>query len=917
VAVVGRDREQGLIRDLLAACPKLVVVNGSAGIGKTTLWLEAVRDAQAAGTRVLAFRPGEPERQLAFAGLSGLLGTSVLDHALPLIPAPRRRALETALKRVEGNADPGLIGLGVLSVLLVLAPVIIAIDDLQWLDTPSAAALAFALRRVDQAAIGIVATSRDESSTALSTVEAAFTEDRRETVHLGPLPTADLGQVISGRLGHRAPRHVVLRLAEAAGGNPFVAVELARSVSASTKFAAGVPYPLVADPRRLVNARIEQVSTTAAELLWVLAAAGRASSTMLARLFGAGRADTAIAELRRADLATYDDGSLHCSHPLIASYAYASVPPEKRRRLHARLAKLIDEPGARARHLALSTERPDESVAAALDLAATSALNRGATVVAADLAELAVEATPPEHVDSLVRRELALAGHLTAAGSADEARARLTGALARMAPGPGRVDVLCALSDLAMTQAEHGVARRWYEQAVAEAGDDRLAAAQAHTTAGMSAWPDLDAQLAHCTAATTALAGREEEAPSCAATALVLLACVEFQAGHDLQLQLVDRAVELEPATQLPAMKRPSVQRALLVGLVGRVDESIDAIQACLAQFRREGEWSVQPHLLRCLSQNEYIAGRLDAACEHAQEAARLGDELGLDDCMILAANAYSLAARGEIERAREYGGRALDRAQQTDSTGGVAVASGAQGVLELLDGQPAAAADALWKAHDIQLSNGIIEPGWWRLEGELIEALLGCGRFAEASDVAKAFIRQAESTDNTWSALVAGRAAGLVALAAGRLDDAVTVLETALARPGARALRLDWARTRLALGTVLRHANRRRAARDVLADVVASLTGMGALVWARRAQTELAAVSGRAPAGGTLTAMERTVSRLAAAGNSNGEIANALYLSVRTVETHLSSAYRKLNVRSRTEMAGRLLQDEDQGFAG
>jgi DNA-binding CsgD family transcriptional regulator len=243
---------------------------------------------------------------------------------------------------------------------------------------------------------------------------------------------------------------------------------------------------------------------------------------------------------------------------------------------------------------------------------------------------------------------------------------------------------------------------------------------------------------------------------------------------------------------------------------------------------------------------------------------------------------------------------------------GGVAVALGAQGLVELLDGQPAAAADALLKAHDIQLSNGIVEPGWWRLEGELIEALLGCGRVAEASDVAKAFVRQAESTQNIWSALVAGRAAGLVALAVGRLDDALTALENASARPGASDLRLDWARTRLALGTVLRHANRRRAAREILTEAVASLTEMGALVWAQRARAQLAAVGGRASASGALTAMERTVGRLAAAGSSNREIANALYLSVRTVETHLSAAYRKLNVRSRTEMAGRLLPNED-----
>jgi DNA-binding CsgD family transcriptional regulator len=668
-----------------------------------------------------------------------------------------------------------------------------------------------------------------------------------------------------------------------------------------------VPYPLVTDPRRLVGARIDQVSPVAAELLWVLAAAGRASPDLLDRLFGTEPAEAAGLELRDADLIAFDDGSMRCSHPLVASCAYATMPPNRRRSWHARLAGVLDDPEARARHLALSADGPDESVAAALDGAAVSAQRRGATVVAADLAELAVGLTPPADTPALVRRELTLAGYLAAAGSTDDAQARLIQALQRQVPGPARVEALCALTDLAMSRAENSAARRWYLQAVAEAGGDRLAAVQAHTTAGMSAWPDLDAQLAHSTAATAALAGYEHEAPDSAATALILKACVEFQAGHGMPMHLVEQAVELEPETSLPAMKRPSIQRALLLGLDGRVGESIDAIEECLAVARAQGEWTVQPHLLRCLAMNEHAAGRLDAALRHADEALSLADEIGLDDCMILAANASARAAAGQFPVAHDFGRRALQRARETDSAGGLAVALGAVGVLQLLDGDPAAAADSLTQAHEIRLSSGIAEQAWWRLDGELVEALLACGRFAEASDAAKAFSRQAENTGNRWSLLVSGRGAGLVALAAGRLDEAVATLEAAIAPPSAADAGLELARTRLALGVVLRHANQRRAARQLLDEVTRELTGMGALAWAARARAELDAIGGRSASSGGLTTMERRVSELAASGSTNAEIASALFLSVRTVETHLSAAYRKLNVRSRTELAARL----------
>src|SRR5512132_3502942 len=246
-AVVGRDGELGAVERFLNGVPlgpSALVLEGSAGIGKTTLWQAATERAAARGYTILACRAAESEAKLALAALADLLA-EVADDLLGRLPAPQRQALEVALLRRDAPGplrDPRALATAVRSVLLELAaraPLLVAIDDLQWLDAPSTRMLDFAVRRLGTARVGILATSRvgDPHADRLS-LERALPAGRVVPVRVGPLSVAALHHIIQARLGQVLPRPVLVRVAQAADGNPLFALEIARVL-----FERGVPPP--------------------------------------------------------------------------------------------------------------------------------------------------------------------------------------------------------------------------------------------------------------------------------------------------------------------------------------------------------------------------------------------------------------------------------------------------------------------------------------------------------------------------------------------------------------------------------------------------------------------------------------------------------------------------------------------------
>jgi predicted ATPase len=227
-ALVGREAELAVVEEGLAAGETslaAVAIVGEPGIGKTALWREAVERARGRGATVLLTRPGESEAKLAFAGLTDLLRDVGADD-LERLPAPQKAALEVALLRAEASRAPGrrLVGTALLSLLSELSaasPVLVAVDDAQWLDAPTAAALEFALRRLDEQRVCVVVSVR--AGSRASFVEAL--DVRR--LELGPLSVAALQRIVADGLGVAFPRPTLVKLAAASKGNAFYALEIA------------------------------------------------------------------------------------------------------------------------------------------------------------------------------------------------------------------------------------------------------------------------------------------------------------------------------------------------------------------------------------------------------------------------------------------------------------------------------------------------------------------------------------------------------------------------------------------------------------------------------------------------------------------------------------------------------------------
>jgi len=917
--ILGRDEERDRIERFLSRPrPAMLLVEGEAGIGKTTLWRHGVDRAGGLGFTVMAFRPGEAERSLTFAGLAGLLPDPLLDGALPEVPEPRRQALEVALLRRGGRpegVDFRTVGLGLLSILELMAqkaPLLVAIDDIQWLDEPTGGTLDFALRRIGSADVAVLAARRTgRSAPGPSPLEPAFPEGSRERVIIGPMSVGALGRLVHDRLGLSLPRMVAGRLHQESGGNPFIALELARAAAARGMLPGpGEPFPLTGDAASLIGDRIARVSPEAREALLAISALAHPTTDMVAQAVGEDVLEGALEELVEADLVGVDGEAVRCTHPLIASAAYSRALPSRRRRLHGGLAAVVQDAEERARHLALAATGPDEAVAQALDEAATLARRRGASGAAAELVELAVHITSPADRAELARRQVVLSRCLLDAGSATRAREAVVRAVELLPWGPSRVDALIELARIESGYiGDIGAAGRYFRQALDEAGTDRAALARAHVWAGTDDQEDgsWGARSEHARAALDLMAGHEHEDPDSVASALVTLAEAGFRAGRGLDIGLLDRAVALEVGTRLPSILRPSVQRLGFLGQAGRHAESKRGVEACLKQFEEQGDWSDLPLLLRHLAYLGWCMGDLEEAWNRIRQAEEAAAEVGAGLGLIWAMGGRILAAMGRFEEARDWCRRGAANGKELGHWLWEMHGLASTGFLELTAGDPVAAADALVAAHAVSGRVPMRESGWDRTVGDLIEALIGAGRIHEADGLTTSLEAEVVSSGHPWTGVVSARCLGLLDATNARLGEAVACFDRSLSADPAGEMKFERARTLLAKGQVLRRTNQRRAAREALEEARTIFERCGSPPWAEKARVQQAGVSGRVAAPTELTGMERRAAELAATGRTNIEIAHDLFLSTRTVESHLSAAYRKLGVRSRTELAAAL----------
>jgi DNA-binding CsgD family transcriptional regulator len=920
--LIGRHDELSLlVRFLgsLVAGPRALLLEGEAGIGKTALWQAGLTRSRAVGQRTLVCRPAGSEVRLSFAALGDLLA-EVLQEALPALPLPQRRALQVALLLAGPEAEPPdqrAIGLALLNVLRTLStagPLLVAIDDAQWLDEPSAAVLAFALRRLGAEPIGVLATARLTGDQPPAVAFEPWLPAER--LRLGPLNLAAVHELLRTRLGLSPSRPTLVRLHQAAGGNPLFALELGRALlEQGREPALDEPLPVPAGLRALVRERLARLPAPARQSLLAVAVLSRPTVGLAAAAAGQGERTLAdLAQAARADVVACEGDRIRFTHPLLASTLYAEAPLGQRRRLHRRLAELVTDNEERARHLALAAAGPDLGIATALEEAAASAHLRGAPDAAAALCEQACALTPEERPGERRRRTMEAASYHLLAGNTSRARVLLEEAVSAVAPGRERARLLQRLGQVHYHEDSWATAEELLTQALAEAGDNPLRRCEIQQGLAFARHVrgDIPAAAGHARAAVE-LAERTAD-PRLLSESLVLVSLYEFFLGHGIRRDLMNRAAALEQwaAAVPPARPAPLLSRGMVWASMLRWADQFQAARAGYEELHRRmlerGDEGSLAFLLSNMSELECWAGNWDLAAGYAAEGERLATLTGQGT--MVSANLYAKALveahRGLVDSARAAAEEALAHAKASSNATVALMSLSALGFLELSLGEPAAAHACLGPITEGLTAVGLGEPGVLRFVPDQIQALVELGELEQARELVDALEERGRALDRPWALATGARSRALLLAAQGGLEEAHAALDQALAAHQRLPQPFERGRTLLALGTVQRRQGAKRAARETLEQALVLFERLGARLWAERTRGELRRIGGRAASSGQLSETEERIVALVCAGQTNQQVARALSLSAKTVAWNLSKVYRKLGVRSRTELAAR-----------
>jgi DNA-binding CsgD family transcriptional regulator len=893
--VVGRERERGLVDAFvsgLTSGARALVIQGEPGIGKTTLWGVGLDRCRAAGMRLLRTRAAQEEVPLAFGGLFDLLEPS-------------------GAAALTDEDDPYAAGRTLLAELRALAaegPLVLALDDLQWLDPGSAQAIRFAVRRLHEEPVGILATARSGSQDPLDLI-ATLAPGRLEIVELGPLAMAELREVL-GRVVDRLSRPLLRQIHEVSGGNPLYALELARGLH-DTHASSSLPMP--SSLPAAVTRRLEALAEELAPLLSAAAVAGPVTVERLAAVMET--ADDAslhvqVNHAERVGLLVVDEGLVvRFTHPVIAAAVYDRMGRLARRTLHARLAELESSPDARARHLALCTAQPDHDVATLLDEAARRADRRGAYETAAELSGHSIALTPADEPDSRRDRALFRIRMLAAMGEVGRALAEADDLIGALPPGPKRAAAYVQQAQLEGDNVEAGELS--LRRALEDAGDDEQLRGQVLDQLG---WlqgvfrGDLDTGIANARKSYD-IAVRIED-PELRLSAAAGWSTMEALRGTP-RVDLGDEAIELESQLGRPLLwGGPRVlmaEQLLWSGELGRARELFEAANREAASTHNE-RWLA--YGLYNLAAVECAAGALATADELVRSAMRTAR-----DCEDAHVESWTRLRRamvsawsGRADEAREAGRQRLAEAEQRGERPGIARILTVLGTLALSEDDVPQALSQLGEAAAVMEETGYGNPGAIPAVPNAIEALARAGDKTAAGALLDRLADQAAALDNEYADALLGRSRGVVMLAQGSAEAATEVLPESMSTFDRLGYRPDAARAALLLGRAWIRVGRRARASQVLADARARFAEMGAVLWEARAVEELERVApGRTT--GELTATERRIASLIAEGLRNREIAQTLFVSPATVEAHLTRIYRKLGIRSRSELA-RLVSD-------
>ena len=919
--IIGRDAELEAVEAFIAVAeyPAALMLDGEAGIGKTTLWRHALDYAMGRGFRVLSCTASSAEAQLSFTALGDLLEGSLAEVRTEL-PSPQRAALDVALFLAEGEVapDPHAVARAFLSSVRRLARdgrVVVAVDDVQWLDAGSRAVLEFAVRRLRTETIMLVL-ARRIASTQVSVpfeLDRAAWRDRVHRLDVGPLSVGAVQRLVLQRLDLTFPRPALLRLHEISGGNPFFALELGRALERTGgRIAAGEALPVPRRLQDLVRDRLESLAHGTLEVVQLAATLARPTVLLLAAATAsdADELDRAIA----AGVIEIEGDRVRFTHPLLASTAYAMLTPARRRAVHELLAGVVEDPEERMRHLALVATTPEESVAAELDVAAERARARGARAAAAELLEHAARLTPPGLASEQRRRTRDAAYLHFESGDTSRGRAMLEALATELPAGPERAAVLVRLGLTRAYDDDLHAATDLFLQAEKEAGENsRLRAEALNNVASMLFRRRERLSEAVDYAKTAVSLAREADDRSLIADALGQQILAEATLGRPEAHATVDEAMALQPENEeARLLSQPKWIAAIVRMWWEDLEYARRAYDELIGRGHASGEDALLPYVYILAAQNACLLGDFGRAVSQAQAGIELAEQAGEETLAsyALALRAFADAHRGEVAAAQEAADSALEAGRRTRGTPTLFFASAAAGLLALSLGRPEEAADRLRPIVDFARAERIAEPGLTRFAIDYAEALIELGRLDEAEEIVGWYESNARRLGRHGALAAALRCNGLSAAARGDLDAGLDSFEAALAEHDLSSIPFDRARTLLAQGATFRRAKQKRLARETLELAKAEFDRLGAQLWIERSDAELARVSGRKPSKSGLTPTELRVAELAAEGLSTKAVAAALFVSPKTVEGHLSKIYAKLGIHSRAELARALSRE-------
>lgn len=916
--MLGRDVELAAIErtlDTIGDGFAAIIISGDPGIGKTTLWRHGVATAQARGYQVIQCRPGQPEKWLSFSGLADLL-TGVPDEVFKVLPPPQRDALEIALLKRDAprtGADHRAISTAVVSIvrnLAPVAPVVVAVDDLQWLDAATAEVLAYLLKRLTSERVLLLATVRDRPGLLSLRLDQVLDGDRLRPVRLGPLAAAELCELVGDRTGLMMPWPELLRLHEASGGNPLLAIEIARAMERSAgHIAPGEPLPVPQSIAALVTKRVSALPTATRAALLAASALAHPTLDQIRAAIGAD-AERLLESAEDHEVVRIHDGVVLFSHPLFSSAVYTAVPPARRRRMHRRLSGIVHDNEERAWHMALAAPGPDGEVAAAVEKAARAAQSRGALRTAARLWELASHRTTVDDQDGAARRTVAAALCVFGLGDARRARSMLEAVTMGMPPGPQRARVLLGLAMVLYHQSGSAGAAALCLQGLTEAGDDQVLRARLHLGAAWFTQYDAPRRVRHAEAAAAILEGANITADA------DLMACTElargyyrFLAGCGADFGALERSRGLLPANVL------TWERAWALYLACQWTKSLDLPLArahCLAVLQPtadSGDEFATAHILFHLAETECWLGRLHEAMAHAAQAATGFEQTGQGRWRGLALYIRALpdAYLGKTDRASAAARRGLEIIAPEDDPYLGALHLGTLGFISLSHGELTEANRYLSRADELVASMGLAEPAMHRFHGDYLETVLALGDLARAEAIQQRLEDRLRLAPYPWLAMITTRGRALLHAAHRDLDAAADDIEVAVCHAKAAAMPFEHARTLLEAGRIRRRRKERRLAREALQQAQQIFSTLPSALWAAQANAEICRLGLRSVSPDGLTPTEQRVARLAANGHTNKQIAGVLHITEKTVEVNLSRVFRKLRIHSRRELTGNL----------